>query len=94
MTPGLVATTDCPAPSRPTPFARSIQPSVPKPGMGTPVAASSAHAAQQADGKIVIVGSNYNYNLENFVIARFNTNGRLDNSFGKDGIQFSGIHFR
>jgi uncharacterized delta-60 repeat protein len=58
-------------------------------GFSVPVAALYAHAAQQPDGKIVIVGSNYNLNSENFVIARFNVNGRLDKSFGKDGIQFS-----
>jgi uncharacterized delta-60 repeat protein len=41
----------------------------------------------QPDGKIIAVGSSTATNpLGNFVVARFNTNGSLDNSFGTKGI--------
>lgn len=46
-------------------------------------------SAVQADGKIVAVGWSYNTRgLEashDFAVARYNTNGTLDNSFGTDG---------
>jgi uncharacterized delta-60 repeat protein len=44
--------------------------------------------AVQADGKLVVVGTSYNqndYSNEDFVVARYNTNGTLDNTFGSRG---------
>lgn len=38
--------------------------------------------AVQPDGKIVAVGQTFGYN---FVFSRYNSDGSLDNSFGKDG---------
>jgi uncharacterized delta-60 repeat protein/LPXTG-motif cell wall-anchored protein len=53
-------------------------------------------ATLQADGKILIVGSSYVNNEWDFAIARFNTNGTLDNSFGAGGKTTTdlGIHDR
>jgi uncharacterized delta-60 repeat protein/LPXTG-motif cell wall-anchored protein len=42
-------------------------------------------ATLQADGKILIVGSSYVNNEWDFAIARFTTNGTLDNSFATGG---------
>jgi uncharacterized delta-60 repeat protein/LPXTG-motif cell wall-anchored protein len=42
-------------------------------------------ATLQSDGKILIVGSSYVNNEWDFAIARFDTNGTLDNSFGTGG---------
>jgi uncharacterized delta-60 repeat protein len=44
--------------------------------------------AVQADGKLVVVGTAYkqnDYSDEDFVVARYNTDGTLDNSFGRSG---------
>jgi uncharacterized delta-60 repeat protein len=44
--------------------------------------------AVQADGKLVVVGTTYkqnDYSDEDFVVARYNTDGTLDNSFGSRG---------
>jgi uncharacterized delta-60 repeat protein len=41
--------------------------------------------AVQADGKVVVAGSSYNGINEDFGLARFNTDGSLDSSFGDDG---------
>ena len=44
--------------------------------------------AVQADGKLVVVGQTYKQNDfsdEDFVVARYNTNGTLDNTFGRGG---------
>ena len=44
--------------------------------------------AVQADGKLVVVGTTYNQNDfsdEDFVVARYNTDGTLDNTFGSRG---------
>jgi uncharacterized delta-60 repeat protein len=44
--------------------------------------------AVQADGKLVVVGQTYKHNDfsgEDFVVARYNTDGTLDNSFGIGG---------
>jgi uncharacterized delta-60 repeat protein len=44
--------------------------------------------AIQADGKLVVVGQTYqnnDYSDEDFVVARYNTDGTLDNSFGSRG---------
>src|ERR1700737_4738263 len=41
----------------------------------------------QADGKIVVVGNRELFGGgENFVVARFNPNGRLDSTFGSGGV--------
>ena len=42
--------------------------------------------ALQSDGKIVAVGYKSNGNDNEWVIARYNTNGTLDNGFGVNGI--------
>src|SRR5215471_14524786 len=44
--------------------------------------------AVQADGKLVVVGQTYqnnDYTTEDFVVARYNTDGTLDNTFGSRG---------
>jgi len=44
--------------------------------------------AIQADGKLVVVGTTYknnDFSGEDFVVTRYNTDGLLDNSFGKGG---------
>ncbi len=44
--------------------------------------------AIQADGKLVVVGQTYknnDYSTEDFVVARYNTDGTLDNTFGVRG---------
>ncbi len=43
--------------------------------------------AIQTDGKIVVAGQAYNTNTGNydFALARYNSNGTLDNSFDGDG---------
>src|SRR5439155_8159035 len=44
--------------------------------------------AIQADGKLVVVGQTYknnDYSTEDFVVARYNTDGTLDTSFGRGG---------
>src|SRR2546423_5332664 len=41
--------------------------------------------AVQTDGKLVVVGTTYtdnDYSNEDFAVARYNTNGTLDTSFG------------
>jgi uncharacterized delta-60 repeat protein len=43
----------------------------------------SNETALQADGKIVVIGSNYQ---NGFVTERYNANGTLDNSFGAGGV--------
>ena len=40
----------------------------------------------QADGKIVVAGSCWNGLNDDFAVARYNTNGTLDNTFGTSGI--------
>jgi len=39
-------------------------------------------AALQPDGKILVAGGNVNAQVEDFCLARFDTNGRLDTTFG------------
>src|SRR5262252_7908 len=44
--------------------------------------------AIQGDGKLVVVGQTYKHNdfsTEDFVVTRYNTDGTLDNSFGRGG---------
>ena len=47
--------------------------------------------AIQNDGKIIVAGCTNNGSKRNFVVARYNTNGTLDNSFGNNGIVISTI---
>ena len=42
--------------------------------------------AQQSDGKIVVCGITYPGTYSDFIFARYNTNGTLDNTFGTNGI--------
>ena len=60
-------------------------------GFSSSVPIYASCAAMQTDGKIVVVGYTLNselyYNQTDFAIARFNTDGSLDNSFGENGIQ-------
>ena len=48
---------------------------------------SANNAAQQTDGKIVTVGTTRNTDTDpdNFLMARYNTNGSLDATFGTNG---------
>ena len=41
--------------------------------------------AVQADGKIVVAGHSYNGSNYDFAVARYNSNGSLDNTFDTDG---------
>lgn len=41
----------------------------------------------QSDGKIVLLGNNWNGSNYDFVLARFNTNGGADQTFGSNGVQ-------
>ena len=54
-------------------------------GFSTTVSLTDAAAALQADGKILIVGSRIND--RSFIIARLNTNGTPDSSFGNNGVK-------
>mgnify|MGYP003775514083 FL=1 len=47
--------------------------------------------AIQNDGKIVTAGYSFNGNDDDFAIARYNPNGDLDNSFGKNGLVITPI---
>ncbi|MCY7411165.1 MAG: T9SS type A sorting domain-containing protein [Chitinophagales bacterium] len=49
--------------------------------------------AIQADGKIVVVGWTYKLDTGKFAIARYNTDGSPDSSFGTNGIVISAIAF-
>ncbi|MEO8765511.1 MAG: T9SS type A sorting domain-containing protein [Ginsengibacter sp.] len=51
-------------------------------GYSRPVSFDDAYAALQPDGKIVIAGSG-------FSVARINTNGMPDSSFGDNGVQYN-----
>ena len=54
-------------------------------GYSVPVFMRSPHAIIQPDGKIVVGGTALNNNNEDFVLARFNSNGSLDFGFSVDG---------
>jgi len=41
--------------------------------------------AIQSDGKIVVAGTIFNGSDNDFALVRYNTNGTLDTSFGRDG---------
>ena len=67
-------------------------------GFSSSVPVYASHAAMQSDGKILVVGYTLNselyYNQTDFAIARFNTDGSLDNSFGQNGLQVTGLLVR
>ncbi len=42
--------------------------------------------AIQNDGKIVVIGNSFSNGEVHFILARYNTDGNLDNSFGNNGI--------
>jgi len=48
---------------------------------------SGNSATLQKDGKILVTGYTYNGTKYDLLLLRYNTNGDLDNSFGKGGIQ-------
>ncbi|SRR6266567_4204704 len=54
--------------------------------------ADAQDVALQSDGKAVVVGYNYNGSA-NWVIARYNTDGTLDTSFGTNGIVIHNFGF-
>lgn len=60
-----------------------------KNGFSVSVPFAYAHAAMQPDGKIVVAGrclnNNSSENFYDFGVARFNTNGSLDNTFNGSG---------
>lgn len=47
---------------------------------------SAYAAAIQTDGKIVLAGTSYNGHDYDIALARFNSNGTIDNSFSSDGV--------
>ena len=55
-------------------------------GFSVPIKMTEPGAAMQADGKIVVVGTVF-ITQHDFIVARFNTDGTLDNSFAGDGVQ-------
>jgi uncharacterized delta-60 repeat protein len=58
-------------------------------GIVTTVIGNSSHGyaiAIQSDGKILVAGDSYNGSNFDFALARYNTNGLLDNTFNSDGI--------
>jgi uncharacterized delta-60 repeat protein len=46
----------------------------------------AAAVALQADGKIVVAGSASTTTNSDFAVARYNTDGRLDTTFGSGGL--------
>lgn len=51
----------------------------------------------QSDGKIIVIGSTQNTNFfspVDFLIARYNSNGTLDNTFGEDGYAVVGTQYK
>ncbi len=56
------------------------------------IEAPATDLALQSDGKAVVVGYNYNGSA-NWVIARYNTDGSLDSSFGTNGIVIQNFGF-
>ncbi len=47
--------------------------------------------AIQADGKILAAGYTWDGTKYNFALARYNTNGSLDNTFSDDGMQMTDL---
>lgn len=62
-------------------------------GFSASVAMNAVQSAQQADGKIIVVGTTFTpyVGAQDLVIARFKTDGSLDSSFG--GKAFLTFHF-
>lgn len=60
-------------------------------GYSLPVRVKPSRAAQQSDGKIVVVGNQYNINTSNYeiILIRYRPNGTLDTTFGKKGLVFT-----
>ncbi|MBU1097058.1 MAG: T9SS type A sorting domain-containing protein [Bacteroidetes bacterium] len=56
-----------------------------------PKASSSNDVGTQSDGKIIIAGNVYNGSNNDFGIARYNSNGSIDQTFGTDGITIAQI---
>jgi len=54
-------------------------------GQSDEVRLSGPSIALQADGKIVVSGFQYSNNQTKLAVYRFNSNGRIDSSFGTDG---------
>lgn len=54
-------------------------------GQSDEIRLSGPSIALQADGKIVVSGFQYSNNQTKLAVYRFNTNGRIDTSFGTDG---------
>jgi uncharacterized delta-60 repeat protein len=52
---------------------------------GAPSVAQGNAVAIQKDGKIVLAGLTIVNNIANFAVARYNTNGALDSTFGSGG---------
>lgn len=44
-------------------------------------------AIQKSDGKMIVAGNTWNGNNQEFLVARYNTNGSLDTTFSHDGVQ-------
>ncbi|MBC7626960.1 T9SS type A sorting domain-containing protein [Ferruginibacter sp.] len=70
-------------------------------GVSVSLVMTGPHAILQPDGRIVVAGSTININSgyiaiigpETYEIARFNTDGSLDNSFNESGIILSAFSF-
>ena len=56
-----------------------------KPGLGSAATQDGVQIALQPDGKIVVVGSKVVSSQARFAIARLNSNGALDSTFGTSG---------
>jgi uncharacterized delta-60 repeat protein len=56
-----------------------------------PMEAVANNVAIQDDGKIIVSGGAVINRMRNFAIARYNTNGSLDNSFSGDGVDIPNI---
>jgi uncharacterized delta-60 repeat protein len=56
-----------------------------KPGLGSASAQDGVQIALQPDGKVIVVGSKVVSSQARVAIARLNTNGSLDTSFGTSG---------
>jgi uncharacterized delta-60 repeat protein len=48
--------------------------------------------ALQTDGKIVVAGAARTYAYQDFIVARYNADGNLDNSFSGDGFDIPGVN--
>ncbi len=51
----------------------------------TPTDDTGTSLAMQADGKVVLVGTTYNYQNSDIVVVRYNADGSLDTGFGTGG---------